>query len=105
MKKMIKLSFALLAALCIFAGSSKTSIEVSAWSGSTCPGCGSHEYHRAYVYYTSYSNADNYNHQIKDSVVFICNRCQRGWTGTVYWTERHSTPNNQACKCGFTPHR
>ena len=105
MKKMIKLSFALLFALCIFAGYSKTSIEVSSWGGATCPSCHMHGYHQAYVYDTIYPNADNINHQVKDSVVYICGHCGRGWTGTVYWTERHSTPNNQACKCGFIPHR
>ena len=105
MKKMIKLSFALLAALCIFAGSSKTSIEVSAWSGGfTCGWCRMPSYHATLVN-TTYPNADNYNHQIKDTVFVTCDYCCHVWTETVYWSQRHSTPNNQACKCGFTPHR
>ncbi|MGN0401080.1 MAG: hypothetical protein ACI4HQ_02315 [Acetatifactor sp.] len=102
MKKITKLS--LLFLLTAFVLFEPFSLNIHAYNlvGARCPN--GHTYAKAYLYGTSYPNANDYSHQRADYYVLICNVCSVGWEDVVYTTESHSTPNNQACVCGFVPH-
>ena len=102
MKRKIKISVVLLLSVLFFSQSLATSIKAEAYGTLKCPN-GHVGFPQKYVYNTTYPNADNYAHQRVDYCAYICDVCSAGWTGTESYSEPHSTPNNEACACGFVP--
>lgn len=58
------------------------------------------------VSFTSYPCADNYKHRREVRTITECKCCYQVLNNSYErYDESHTTPNNNACRCGFVPPR